>query len=244
VRTEEQFAALAYWILDDSIKNPFSYKQLDGTMKINQLSLLKYLIEPVCTYVGEKLDEQESIVGRLVRYKKRCEWFGREELQRIAAGAKEEGKIGHVELSLQRHLYRYLHDMGTEFFMAPSSYKGEIDLIAYQGSDDPAYVEVKVFDGKNLTNVKTGFGQLWRYLQQYNASVGYLAVFCDSERIVEVQGDGSVLSIPFIRYGNRTTYVLVIDIHMHEKSVSKSKDPAIIIRRADLVPDETASPGP
>ena len=82
------------------------------------------MISPLCEYLEERLDEQQAILGLLVRYKKRCEWFNKPALLRIAED--EEAKKGdtkkraEVEKVLKEDLYRNLYDQGIEFTLNPS----------------------------------------------------------------------------------------------------------------------------
>ena len=179
-------AAIAYNVLAEAVKTEFNYHQVQshyagrGNVLVNTKN---HLVLPLFDYLTEALDEQQVLLGHLLRYAQRSEWFDRSRLHALATGhgqaAKGQGKRSQIEDLLQSDLYRYLHDQGVNFVIEPYSDRGEIDLIADQRGADPKYIEVKVFDNKDKDKayLRAGFHQLVTYLGQYKASVGYLAVF-------------------------------------------------------------------
>jgi hypothetical protein len=163
------------------------------------------VLMPLCDYLDETLDDIQSVLGLLVRYKKRCEWFNREMLSQAA---KEEDKKDYaaIENTLKEDLYRYLHDQGVEFTIEPYSLRGRIDLILDQKGDKPVYIEGKVFDrvNRNKSYIKKGFGQLLTYMEEHNTNVGYLAIYKVCEERLVFDTGGEVQSIPLIRHEGKT----------------------------------------
>jgi hypothetical protein len=212
----------------------------EGRMECDYSTFHEQVIEPLGDYLDERLDEQQAILGLLVRYKHRCEWFNK---RALLATAKEEDekKRAEVEKVLKEDLYRYLHDQGLEFTLEPKSDKGEIDLIADQTGRDRKYLEGKVFDnaGRNKAYIIKGFGQLLHYLRQYNAVAGYLLVYKTCEQQLVIDGAEQLGAVPFVRCEGKTVFVLVVDICEYEKAVSqRTYQPVRIsadeLRKADL----------
>jgi hypothetical protein len=185
------------------------------------------VIVPLCQHLDERLDEQQAILGLLVRYKKRCEWFNRQELLKTArdeqARRGDEKKRSEVEKVLKEDLYRYLHDQGLEFAIEPPSDRGEIDLIVDQAGGDRKYLEGKVFDNenRNANYIVKGFGQLLHYLRQYNAARGYLLVYKTCEQQLVIEGAEQLGTVPFVRCEGKNVFILVVDIGEYGKPVSQ-----------------------
>ena len=186
------------------------------------------VVKPLCDYLEERLDEQQAILGLLVRYKKRCEWFNKPELFKIAEDEKErkaknEKGRAEVEKVLKDDLYRYLHDQGIEFTIEPKSDRGEIDVILDQVGEGRKYIEGKVFDnkGRKTDYITKGYGQLLHYLRQYTEPAGYLLIYKTCEEQLVIEGDGQIGTIPFVRCDGRTIFVLVVDICEYGKAVSQ-----------------------
>jgi hypothetical protein len=184
-------------------------------------------------YVHEQLDEQKIVLGLLIRYKHRCEWFHREDLNHVA---QDNSRKSEKLLSL--NLYSYLHDQGLNFHIEPSSITGEIDLIAAQGSNDPLLADAKVFDAnsRGKSYICKGFNQIYTYTQQYNESCGYLIIFRITDRDLHFSLPQQFHGIPAITYNHKTIFLITIDICHHEKSVSQRKPlEAITITQEDLI---------
>jgi hypothetical protein len=185
------------------------------------------------TYLDEQLDQRSAILGLLLRYKHRCEWFYREDLNQIAQGDSRK-----AEKLLSMNLYSYLHDQGLNFHIEPSSITGEIDLIAAQGSNDPLLADAKVFDadGRDKRYIRKGFNQIYTYTQQYNEPCGYLIIFRITDRDLHFSLPQQFHGIPAITYNHKTIFLITIDICHHEKSVSQRKPlEAITITQEDLI---------
>lgn len=72
-------------------------------------------------WIDERIDSRNAILGLLIKYKQRSEWFGRRQLRLLA----EQGG----ERSLAVDLQQYIFDQGVEFVIEPSSSSGEADLV-------------------------------------------------------------------------------------------------------------------
>jgi hypothetical protein len=238
-------AAVAYNILAEAVRVELLYQNVLSSFSVegSPLSTIKdRLIQPLFDYLAEALDEQQVVLGHLLRYAQRCEWFDRQQLHTAAAGhrneAKGQGKRSQVEALLKTGLYRYLHDQGIDFVIEPYSDRGEIDLITDQRGPAPKYIEVKVFDNqdKDKAYLQAGFHQLVTYLDQYKAPVGYLAVYKLCQERLEFERDGEVQMVPFITHYGKTVFLVVIDLYPHDKPVSQRGGlRAIRVTKAELV---------
>lgn len=255
--SDEEYAAVMYHLLRGAFLPQPWWKLEDirkffcvGTHKTGYSGFMRDAIGPLCDYLDERLNEQQAILGLLVRYKKRSEWFNREELQQIADDEKArkgiDKKRAEVEKVLKVDLYRYLHDQGMDFTIEPKSDRGEIDLILNNGG----YIEGKVFDnkGRDKNYIIKGFGQLLHYLRQYVQTKGYLLVYqtCKEQLVIEADQLGT---IPFVRCGGKTVYILAVDICQYQKSVSQRDHELIRITaeelsKAEAMVDGKADPKP
>ena len=83
-------------------------------------AIREWWLKPFIDYLEEKLDEQATILGLLLRYKKRCEWFNREALTKQTAEENQKD-YAQVEDVLKKDLYRFLHDQGVNLTLEPSN---------------------------------------------------------------------------------------------------------------------------
>jgi hypothetical protein len=182
-------------------------------------------LEPLYEYVDEHLDDQRAMLGLLLRYKHRSEWFHRDHLWQLT-----QSDSRNAEKSLALDLYSYLHDQGIDFTIEPSSLTGEIDLIAAQGSSDLLLADTKIFDadsrGKHY--IRKGFNQIYTYTQQYNEPFGYLVIFKTTDKDLRFSFSTQSRDIPVVVYNHKTIFLITIDIFLHPKSVSQ-RDPLRVI---------------
>lgn len=197
------------------------------------------VVEPIISYLQDRVNETGNVLYLLQRFKTRVEWFRREDLH---AGYVTDTR--HGEKRLDRALREFLFDGGIDFPLSqPESPAGQADIVASLGSDDPLVLEVKVFDpgrGRNKSHIRQGFHQVLKYANDYNESVGYLVVFNCSPGLLSFQpGDGKQSDIPpRVVHGGKTFFLIVIDIGVDRASASK-ESPA---SRADISLEELTGP--
>ena len=164
------------------------------------------ILEPFYEHLDEALDQQTADL-----------------LARMASDTVRAEKL------LARDLYAYLHDQGLEFEIEPASASGEIDLLA-----ENLLLDAKIFDGasRNVSYLLKGFKQVHTYSCDYNQHVGYLAIFKTCEEDLHFEFATAETLVPFVLVGDKLIYLLVIDIHDHQKSASKrGKLSAHVIQR-------------
>ena len=190
-------------------------------------------VEPLYEYLDEQLDDQGAICALLVRYKRRCEWFGRDELRGLLADSSRGEK------RLATDLYRYLHDQGMDFHIEPSSASGEVDLLASQTGDDRLVLDAKIFDpdrSKGKSYLVSAFNQIYTYARDHNESAGYLAIYQATPREPRFTFARSDSIFPYLEHNGKIIYFIVIDIAEYEASASKRGQAQVIeITQDDLI---------
>lgn len=195
-------------------------------------------LEPLYEYIDDALDQQGAVLSLLLKYKRKVEWFERDELARMALGD---------ERTLAKHLYAYLFDQGLDFHIEPQSASGETDLVASE-----LVLDAKVFDGGRRGNqyLANGVHQVHTYARDFNQEVGYLVVYKICPETIDFTFSVAGQHAPYVTVGGKTIYVFVIDICKHEAGASKrgamkvhTIDQAFLIREVEAaVSDESQSP--
>lgn len=219
---EQEAAAFVYRVVEHCANQP-----VDGTLgpeaqigrALAQASkhdealdaFREHFLEPFYEMLDEALDQQTAVLSLLLKYKRKVEWFEREQLVAIAAKG---------ERALAQHLYAYLFDQGMEFHIEPQSVSGEADLVAKD-----LVLDAKVFDGdassRGTRNIKHGVNQVLTYTRDFNQAVGYLVVFRTCPEDLQFGFSNERALVPFVNFGGKTLYLLVIDICDYGTSASK-----------------------
>lgn len=183
---------------------------------------------PFYHYVDERVDDFNSTLYLLQKYKYACEWFERGTLYNLYKSDEARG-----EANLDKDLRRFLFLQGIDYpFSSPLSASGRADVVAELDTDHPLVLEIKIFDlEKNYDKayIRGGFRQAYDYANDYNEPIGYLFVFNTCERDLVFSLEESTLPHRII-FGNRTIFIVQADIFLHEKTASQRKklDPYII----------------
>ena len=224
--TELEQVALCYALIKRTIASDPS-KEINLGCRFGRTSkfsegaefFTELFIEPLFDYIDEQIDDRRTVLGLLLRYKHRVEWFYRDELR-----ARFEADTRRGEKLLALDLYAYLHDQGLEFSIEPSSVSGEADLISGQGGSDRLVADVKVFDpvkSKGIAYLCSAFRQVYDYTKDYNESSGYLIVFKTCREDLSIHAREQEGTIPCFTHNNKNIFVLVVDICDYRQSASK-----------------------
>jgi hypothetical protein len=178
-------------------------------------------VDPLVTYLHERVDEGSNVLYYLEKYKRRTEWFHRAELL-----ASIQQDTQRSETVVDSDLREYLFDQGVEYpFSSPASPSGEADVVADVGEDRPLVLEIKLFDpdrGYDRRYVRKGFRQIVDYADDYGQSVGYLVVFnCSENNIVFRTNIGGTLWPPRVELDHRTFFLVVINLAQPNAPASK-----------------------
>jgi len=179
-------------------------------------------------YLDERIDDFNSTLYLLQKYKYACEWFERDRLYSQYKGNESRG-----EANLDKDLRRFLFLQGIDYpFSSPLSASGRADVIAELDTDHPLVLEIKIFDlDKNYDKsyIRKGFRQAYDYANDYNEPVGYLFVFktCERDLVFNLKESGMPREVIV---GDKTIFIIQSDIFVHEKSASERKklDPYVI----------------
>lgn len=181
-------------------------------------------LDPFYYYLDEHIDDCDSVLYLLWKFKQRCEWFDRERLYQIYINNTEKG-----ENLLKRELQKFLFDQGIDYpFSEPLSPSGRPDLVAELQSKNPLVLELKLFDPERRKDkgwIGQGFRQCFEYAKDYNKSTGYLTIFnlTDAELIFKLK---KVTDWPpRIEVGDKTLFLITVDLK--PKEIPASRQPAI-----------------
>ncbi len=217
--TEIEAACLAAHVLkhcaaskDSTVESDIAcyFPQAEGKYEALNAFFTEVYVQPLYEHLDEQLDDVVAVLSLITKYKQKAEWFQREALRN-----RWEGDTKRGEKHLGMHLYEYLHDQGLSFYIEPQSASGAVDMIASQSGDDRLLVDAKIFEpsrskGKNY--ILQGFNQVYRYCQDYNESVGYLAIFKTTTDELKFTLEGDRQKIPYSTLNGKTIFFVVIDI--------------------------------
>jgi hypothetical protein len=183
--------------------------------------LTERLVYPLVNYLHDRVDEGSNLLSVVEKYKRRTEWFHRDELLLLV---REDPR--RSERILDTNLREYLFDQGIDYpFSTPSSPSGEADIVADVGDERPLVLEIKLFDperGYDRGYIRQGFRQIYNYASDYGQSVDYLVVFnCSPKTLVFRTKAERAGWPPRIEVDYRTFFLVVVDLMVHETSASK-----------------------
>jgi hypothetical protein len=181
-------------------------------------------LEPFYEYIDEHIEDRNVVLAELVRFKHLAEWFRREQLWN---SWKSDSRSG--ERTLAFAVYEFLYEQGIDFHIEPASASGEADMVSTQHSPDPLVADVKIFDpatSRGSSYIKLGFHQVYRYLHDSNQPIGCLVVFKGTEKQLEVSVATTLAEeVPYFTLGDRTIFLVQIDISPYEEPASKRSAP-------------------
>lgn len=244
--TAEKAAAIAFaqWKKYSEQDNPAGfYKDAPGPGDYNTCleHYREWYVEPLFEYLDEVLEDNNTILAGLVRFKHKVEWYRREELI-----SKYENNSQQGEKQLAKAMYEFLFDLGIPFQAEPISASGRPDVVAIENSDWPFVGDVKIFEptgGRGAAYIKKGFYQVYRYCCDHNQPIGHLIVFNVSPVQLRCELNPSQEGSPRFEYNHKTIFITVIDIHKHEATASTRGVPeTMTITSDDLIREaETVS---
>ena len=166
---------------------------------------------PIFNYLNDKLDNSNSVIYLLEKYKSRVEWFTRDELFNYYSNAEKS-----FEEILEKDLRLFLFDQGIDYpFSTPKSASGRADIVGEIDTDDPIVIEIKIFDKEkryDKNRIKEGFNQIVKYTNDYNKNVGYLVIFNMNQVEINFKfGSDTKMFPPAIHFNNQIFYFIVIN---------------------------------
>ncbi|CBW25684.1 hypothetical protein BMS_0782 [Halobacteriovorax marinus SJ] len=197
---------------------------------------LNYLYE----FLDESIDNRNSILFVLKKYKQNAEWFRKKRLLNIANDGAVYGKKGEKGLALD--LYESIHNDGIDFTIEPSSASGEVDLIANQSGEERVVLDAKyIGEGESSSQIKTkvvkAFRQVHDYCNDYNTSNGYILFYINAEVALDIESD-ELDGFRVVNLNGRALFFINVDIYENEKSASQRKAlERVSIVKTDLIKD-------
>ena len=171
---------------------------------------LDIFVEPVLTWLKERLLADDVLLNSLERYAREAAWFRRDELR-----AAYELDTSRGEAVLDRDLRHHLFRDGIDFpFSEPRIPSGKPDIVVPDENAEPIPLEVKVYDpakGRDDKWVRSGFAQAIEYANDYRRADSYLAVFDVSLEGLAIASD-DLAHLPTIRASGVTVFIIVIPV--------------------------------
>jgi hypothetical protein len=199
---------------------------------------LDNIVRPLVIHLQESLESNRVILVLLQRYKHKCEWFQKKQLNIHWKSVKSKG-----ESLLHDHLQEYLFDNGVLIYREPKSPSGKADVVSGPITPDEHEPEKIVADVKLITKagegkstIVKGFNQTLTYTFDHEDPFGYLIVFNAYKTEHHVAGDGNHRGIPYIEHHGRTIYIIIIDICLNRPSASKrGKLSSVMITKNEFI---------
>lgn len=143
-------------------------------------------VDGLYEFVDESIDSRNAVLGLLIKYKQRSEWFHRVRLRNLAEEGVERRRRGEESLAVD--LQEYVFDQGVEFTIEPTSASGEADLVLrdVDGSHvvlDAKYIPEGAPPSEFREKLARGFHQVARYCGDFHEPVGYLIAFIADAKV-------------------------------------------------------------
>ena len=179
------------------------------------------VLQPLCSYIDERIDDGDLLLYMLCRYQRECGWFENDQMVTLAETADSR----KLEEALDSHLRSWLFREGIDFpFSTPRSPSGRADIVIWEG-EQPLAIEVKVFDGENRDcgHVQQGLWQAHRYAADYAKPIGYLVVFNTSGDLLSFEANIAGNGPPCVPVGDRNVFAVTVNVSRRQDSASKEK---------------------
>jgi hypothetical protein len=220
--TDEEAATVGYakWqsYAAQNNGNAFYTHAFSGNLDEGLNKYRDWYVEPLFDYLDEVLEENNVVLSTLTRYKRKVEWYRRDELLAVYEGDTSRG-----ESHLSRRMYEFLFDQGLPFHGEPVSASGRPDVVSLEDSAHPFIGEIKIFDperSKGAAYIKKGFYQAYRYCWDHNETVGHVIIFNVSDRQLRFDLPSAPGGVPRFEYNHKTIFVTVIDVHERDGTAS------------------------
>lgn len=196
---------------------------------------LRSFVQPLFDYLLDSIDDLNTTLYLLSRYKMRVDYFTKEEL-----AAKYKDDSSRAEQVLEDDLRQFLFDQGIDYpFSQPAAASGRPDIVAMIDTNDPLVLEVKVVDkgkGYGKSKIVGGFSQIENYTNQYNKLNGYLAIFnFDPVEIVFDFPDQIKGLPPHLRLNNRTYFFIVVNMNQDRTASQIGKMDKVLVTKEMLL---------
>lgn len=198
-------------------------------------SIIEEYISPIIYFLHDKLDKSNSTIYLLEKYKRRTEWFTKNDLlTKYLTATKNYEDIFEDDLRL------FLFDQGIDYpFSTPKTTSGRADIVGAIDTNNPIVIEIKIVDrekkyGKN--RIKDGFSQIVKYTNDFNKDVGYLVIFnTDKTELNFNLGEKNNIFPPMFCFNNKTYFFIVINLNNEQTASKIGTTESIEITQSDLI---------
>jgi hypothetical protein len=141
-------------------------------------------LERLHNFILDRFNRTSLGLALLTKYKRRCEWYDREEMLRKTEELDEQ-KRDAVEKELARKLCMYLLDNNVLPLSEVALGRSRPDVLI-QSKEELFPVEVKVVRINENDRVKKGFNQIVTYIRTIDASEGFYVIFCRGDFALQI----------------------------------------------------------
>lgn len=200
------------------------------------------LISGFYEYLDEQLDARNALLGLLLKYKHRSEWFRKYRLRDIATNGLEYKKDGG-ERALAIDLYEYVFDQGVDFSIEPKSASGEADLIGRDSEGRHIVIDAKYISPSDTPSeikkkLSVGFHQVARYCEDHNESYGYLVPYINHRKSLRLPLE-EIDGFRYLTVKGKVIYYIPVDIGDHPSASQSGPADEIDISKDELLKETT-----
>jgi hypothetical protein len=207
-----------------------------GFTNYNQLLpiFFKSYVEHFVNYLNDHLEDHNSMLYLLEKYKKRTEWFTKDVLLK-----KYTDATASYEKLLQEDLRLFLFDQGIENPFSPSDLpSGRPDTVANLDTQNPLVLEIKIYNKQKRyekNRIKEGFKQIVSYSNDLNKNTGYLVVFSLDQIVIDYKFNNLNNQFPpCLEFNNKFYYFITVNLNF-DKSACVNNFPIVTITENDLI---------
>lgn len=243
--TDAEAAAIgcARWQAFAAQDNPHAfYINASGSMREGLELYRDWYVEPLFDYLDETLDDGNTLLALLIRYKQKVEWYRKRDVLKIYEDDTPRG-----EDNLKWHMFEFLFDQGLPFHIEPTSATGKPDVVFLGDANHPFPGEVKIFDperGKTAKKIKEGVSQTYRYCLDYNEPLGYFVVFNVPNKQLRFEVPSQPDGIPRFELNHKTIFLIVINLYDKGTASTLGIAETVTITAAELVDEVEESVKP
>lgn len=206
-----------------------------GTYYETKNFIFENFLRPIIFYLVDVLQESNSILYLLEKYKRRTEWFTGKEIYSNYIGLQ----YGYEDY-LTEDLRLFLFDQGIDYpFSTPRSPSGDADVVGGIDTEDPLVVEVKIYDESKeyrKNRIASGLTQIMQYTEDYGKHQGFLVIYNMDNALLnfELPQDKKFYP-PMLTYNNRAYFFIIINLYKEESASKIGKAKVVTITTEDLM---------
>lgn len=188
-------------------------------------------------WIDEKIDSRNVMMGLLIKYKQRTEWFRRRRLREIAARGIEKQSGGERALAVD--LQEYVFDQGVDFTVEPTTASGEPDLVLRDSDGshvimDPKYIASGAAPSEFKRKLASGFHQVSRYCHDFNEPAGYLVVYIEDTKTPRLELD-TMDGFGFLGVNGKQVYYVPVHIADAPSASKAGTAEEVVIGKNELI---------